>query len=397
MRIHQIMVIIINTADSLLRFQLINPGTEELTLNLLQIIAVNLIMTFGIQTLHIICHTRSIMLCHTVKQALQITGNKNIHRRRNSFKELTASVINTGIYKISQHIIAVGCTQQSVNRQAHQLSIIACQNITEVTCRNNKINRFTGSNLACLHSIYISAEVVNNLRHQTAPVNRIGRREGISLLRQLITERSIAENFLHTALSIIKVTLNTENLNIFACLGNHLLLLDITHTLAGVENDNLRTRNISKTFQSSLASITGGSNQNNNLIRFTGLLHRTCQKMRQKLQCHILKSRRRAMPQLQHTGVIIYLYQRHRIITEFFRRVGSIYTFAQLVLAEISKILQQNINSTLRIRLALHRLYINHTHRRNILRYKQSSIRCQATGYRVCSGKQISFPSCTNI
>ena len=41
-------------------------------------------MTFGIQTLHIIRYARSIMLCHTVKQALQITGDvykRQVHAR----------------------------------------------------------------------------------------------------------------------------------------------------------------------------------------------------------------------------------------------------------------------------------------------------------------------------
>ena len=101
--------------------------------------------------------------------------------------------------------------------------------------------------------------------------------------------------------------------------------------------------------------------------------------MRQKLQRHILERRCRAVPQLQHAGILIHLHQRHRIITKFVLRIGSIHAFAQLVLAEVSQILQKHINRALRIRLMLHGLNIHHAHCRNILRHKQAAVSCQTT------------------
>ena len=349
----------------------------------LQNIVINLVNALGIQALHIVSHQRSIFIGHIIQQALQIAGNKNIHGRRNRFIEFAALIIGAGIDKISQNLVAIRCAQQTLHGQAHQLSIIASQNIAKIAGGHNKVHLVAKADFAGSDGIHISTKIVHNLRHQAAPVDGVSRREGKAIFRQLIAEHLIAKNFLYTALSIVKIALNAKNLHVFAHLGNHLALLDIAHALAGIENNDLGALHISKALQGSLTGITGGSNQNNHLIGFASFFHGASQQMGQKLQCHILKGGGGTMPQLQHSSIIIHLHQRHRVITKFFLGVGSIHAFAQLILAKISQKLQQYIDCSFSIRLFSHGFNIAHTHARNALGHKQATIIGQTTSNRM--------------
>ena len=87
------------------------------------------------------------------------------------------------------------------------------------------------------------------------------------------------------------------------------------------------------------------------------------------------------MPQLQHRGIIINLHQGHRILTKFILSISSIYTFTELLLAEISEILQEHIHRSLGIGLISHGLNITGAHGGNALGHKQATIISQATGY----------------
>ena len=184
MGIHQVIVIAVNASDCFFSFYFINPSCEEFTLNNFQMFFFNFVAAFAIEFIHQRINFFCIFVGDRVQQAFQVTGNKNIHGRRNSFEEFTASVINTGVDEISKNIVTVRCAQQTFHRQAHQLSIVAGKDITKVTGGNNKVNVVTHFNATCFNRINISTKVVNDLRNKATPVNGVSRRESVAFFFQ---------------------------------------------------------------------------------------------------------------------------------------------------------------------------------------------------------------------
>ena len=173
--IHQIVVIAVNASDCFFSFNFVNPSCEEFTLNNFQMFFFNFVAAFSVQLIHQGINFFCVFIGDCVKQTFQVTGNKNIHGRRNGFEEFTAFIINTGIDEISKYVVTIRCAQQTFYRQAHQLSIVAGKNVTKVTGGNNKVNTVTHFNATCFNSINISTKIVNDLRYKASPVNGVRR------------------------------------------------------------------------------------------------------------------------------------------------------------------------------------------------------------------------------
>ena len=314
----------------------------------------NFIAAFSVQFIHQCINFFCVFIGDCVKQTFQVTGNENIHRRRNGFEEFTAFVINTGIDEISKYIVTIRCAKQTFYRQAHQLRIVAGKNVTKITSRNNKINAVAHFNAACFNSINISTKIVNDLRYKASPVNGVSRRESVAFFFQFSSKCFVTKDFFYAALCIVKIAFNAKNFNVLAHLGNHLTFLNIAYTLARIEHNDFSAIYISKTFKCSFTGIARSSNQNNNLMFFTSLSNCFSKNVGQKLQRHIFKSRSRTVPQFQYGSVSIYFYQRCRLATKFFGSVSISYTFTQFIFSEISQELQQDIYCTFSVRFLFH-------------------------------------------
>ena len=385
MGIHQVIVIAVNASNCFFSFYFVNPSCEEFTLNNFQMFFFNFVATFTIEFIHQSINFFCVFVGNGVQQAFQVTGNKNIHGRRNSFEEFTASVINTGVDEISKNIVAVRCAQQTFHRQAHQLSIVAGKDVTKVTGRNNKVNVVTHFNAACFNCIYISTKVVHDLRNKASPVNGVSRGESVAFFFQFSSQFIVTEDFFYAALCIVKIAFNTKNFNVLAHLGNHLAFLDIAYTLARIENDNFSAFNISETFERSFTGITGSSNKNYNFMFFASLSNCFGKNMGQKLQRHIFESRSRTVPQFQNRSVSVHFNKRSRFATKFFGSVSISYTFTQFVFGEVSQEMQQDIYCAFGVRFLFHSFNIAQTNLRETFRNEQTAIACQATSNSVGS------------
>ena len=62
--------------------------------------------------------------------------------------ERSVAVIDTCTQKIRQHIVVIGSTNQSVNRQSHLFGIVTGQNVAKIASRHDKIYRFAAAKLA---------------------------------------------------------------------------------------------------------------------------------------------------------------------------------------------------------------------------------------------------------
>ena len=148
------------------------------------------------------------------------------------------------------------------------------------------------------------------MREKAAPVNGVGAREGnLAGAHQLFGKCFVAENILGTRLAIIEIALYCPDHDIGTCLGCHLFVLDVANTAVGVHYRNLDAIFVAESFESSLAGVARGGNQDKEGVFQLSLfaqLRRTCAKeMGQALQRHILKSAGGTMPQLKNMGVFI--------------------------------------------------------------------------------------------
>ena len=174
MRVAQIIFHLVKLPDSPLGLCVIAEACEEQTVQLRSDRFVHLVASTLCQRFHPSGNTFRIAIRQAVEQTLQVAGNQDIHGRGNCGVEGTVPVIDTGAQKIRQHIVGIGRTDQLIYRQAHLHCIVGRQNIAKIPGRNYNIDLFTLIvHLTAGHQVAVSGEIIDNLRHQAAPVDGI--------------------------------------------------------------------------------------------------------------------------------------------------------------------------------------------------------------------------------
>ena len=191
-----------------------------------------------------------------------------------------------------------------MHRQSHAFGIEAGQDITKVASRHREVDCLARLDPTSFHEICIGTEIINDLRHQPAPVDGIGRRQLYTLDGQLFIEGLVSKDLLDATLRIVEITTDSRNIDVAAFLRQHLQLLDPADTAFRIEYHDPNLRHIAEAFQCCLAGITGRSNEDQYIRCFPGLLQRCTHELRQQLQRHVLEGTRRAMPKLQHTDIL---------------------------------------------------------------------------------------------
>ena len=221
------------------------------------------------QRFHQICRLFRIISGNAIYQALQITGDQNIHGRRTGQHEFTVAIVFPCGKEIVKHLVLIGGANQLIDGKPHILRIKRRQNIAEITGGNRHVDFLTLCKLAFRQQLHISIYVINNLGNQASYVNGVRGGKLISSRSHLFFQFFIGKELLYTGLGIIKIAVDTHHMGIGPFLGNHLLLLDRADAVLGVKNNNFRSRHIRKARQGRLPGIPGGCRKNDNfLIRF---------------------------------------------------------------------------------------------------------------------------------
>ena len=310
-----------------------------------------------------------------IQQPFQIAGNQNIHRRRASRIEFPIPVVNAGVDEIGQNLVDVGCTNQLAERHAHLFCIVSSEDVAEVTSRNNDVQGFAHFQFALLYQCHIRGHIVNNLRNEPSPVDRIGTGEPHISGSQFFLDGLVGKDFLNTALAVVKVALYGTHVDIAAFLCYHLPLLHIAHAIFRIEDHDFCAFYILEAFKSSLAGVAGSCNQNDNFFFQLQLLHGCGQEIRQNLQCHILECTGWAMPQFEHVSAFKEVCNFCDIFC--FKPLGVISTFGavnQFCFGEIGQITRKYKCCPLCIGLICQSSQFFLGNRRNLFRYEQTAI-----------------------
>ena len=124
-------------------------------------------------------HQRRILLCiiscDPIDQALQITGDQDVHRRGRRQDEFPVSVIDTGGKEIKQNLIVVGSTDKTVDRKSHKRCIVSRKDISEISRGDHDVDPVSRLDLTGLHQLAVCIIVINHLRNQTSDIDGICR------------------------------------------------------------------------------------------------------------------------------------------------------------------------------------------------------------------------------
>ena len=246
MGVPQVILIGISLVNGIRHSGLITVTSGKLILDLCHHFRLYRVFAVLRQLGHPAAHGSVALAAHMVQQPLQVGTNENIHRGRGGGVKVPVPVISAGFQEISQYIVGIGRANHGLDGQAHVLGIIPGQNVAEVAGGHHHIHRLAYLQLTHFAQIRISGEIIDNLRHQTAPVNRIGRREHHILLCQLRLDFVIGKDRLNGALGVVKIAVNGTDGHILTLLGGHLQFLHGRHTIHRVKHQDLGLVNILK-------------------------------------------------------------------------------------------------------------------------------------------------------
>ena len=183
--------------------------------------------------------------------------------------ELSLLIIFACFEKVGKYVVGVRCADKLVYRKPHKLSYIRGKDIAEVACRYAEINLVSERNCIVAEKIAVSGEIINDLRNESSPVDRIcaGKNNTVFVIDNFF-EGFIREYRLNTVLSVVKVTMYSSYVDVVSGLRRHLKLLNGAYAVIGVKYHYIYSLNILVSFKSCFSCITARSNKNKSLTRF---------------------------------------------------------------------------------------------------------------------------------
>ena len=153
----------------------------------------------------------------------------------------------------------------------------------------------------------VPAHVVDDLREQAAPVDRVGRAQGEPVpLGQLRGEVAVVEHRLDRALAVVEVAAEAEHGEVVARLRDHLQLLQGGDAGVRVVDADPGVGAIGEAVERRHAGVAAGRDQDEEVQvgRALGvrLLQRLAEVERHALQGHVLERQRGAVPELEHVA-----------------------------------------------------------------------------------------------
>ena len=239
-----------------------------------------------------------------------------------------------------------------LDRQTEHLRVIAGEDVTEVAGRHAELDFVARVDDLTFEQLRVRGEIVDDLRHQTAHVDGVGRREhNIRPIVDTLGELMVAEDTLDGTLCVVEIAAHRAHVHVRARLRGHLQLLDLADLAFRVEHGDARARHVGEPGQRGLARVArGGREDHDFLVRIAGrggMRHKTGK----NLQSDVLERGRRAVEQFEDVIVAQGLERCDRRIRPLFA-VGVAHTLRQLVIGEIRQQRAQHLLGDLLVGLA---------------------------------------------
>ena len=303
MGVAQVAVLLKAVADLFGSLLVVGTATSKAFLNGRQRLSIHRVMALCGQVLHPAGNLLG-AAGHMVEKAFQVAGDQDVHGGRSRLVELPAGIVGAGADEVGEDVVFIGGADQPPHRQAHTLGVVACQNVAEVAGGNAEVHRFAPSYGALFRQAEIGVEVIDDLRHQSAPVDGVCTGQADAPLFQGRRHVGIGKDLLDAGLGIVKVAVHRIDMDVIALLGGHLQVLDLTGSGIGIEHRDLDAFQACITRQSRLAGIPRGCHQNPGSLGAVQVLLALKQQLGHQLQSVVLEGAGGTVPQLQRIQAV---------------------------------------------------------------------------------------------
>ena len=317
-----------------------------------------------------------------VEQTLEVRGHEDVHAGRSGLIELPLCGVSTGGKEVGQDVVLVGGADQLADGQAHLLCIVAGQNIAEVSGGDAEIGLVAEDNFSRLEQLGISGEVIDDLRHEAAPVDGIGTGKADVPLGQSGRNGFITEDLLHAGLGVVEIAAHSINGDICTLLRGHLQTLDLAGAARGVEHGDLDARDVVVAVQRGLAGVAAGRHEDEGLFGAGEVLLCLHEEFRHQLKGIILEGTGRAVPQLKGIGIALHRGQITGLAAEGFT-ISRASSLSEEVFRVVGQIFADDGSGQLRI---IQLAQCLHVHLRKAFRDEQAALIRQALCDRLRGG-----------
>ena len=216
-----------------------------------------------------------------------------------------AQLVGPGRERPRQDVVDIGGDHQPVDRQPHTLGNIAGIDVAEIAGRNGE------GDLALRRAErHRSGEVIDRLRHDSRPIDRIDAGQA-----DLIAKGVMVEHALHDRLAIVERAVDGDGADIGGFRRRHHAPLHVGNAAVRKQHNKVDLAALAERFDRRAAGIAGGRHHDGAAFaaRCQHMVHQPCQELHRQ----ILERERRAVEQFEREGVCAELRQRgHRGMAE---------------------------------------------------------------------------------
>ena len=325
---------------------------------------------------------RSIVFSGEVEQkAFQVAGDEDVHGRGHGGVERPVPVIGAGRQEVREDVVGVGRADELADRHAHELRVVGREDVAEVARGDDDVHRLTRLQVALLEHVGIGAAVVDDLRHETAPVDGVRGGEHESVFREFRADGLVGEDLLDAALGIVEVALDGADPDVGTLLGDHLEFLHGADTVSRIEDEDAGAGHVFEALQSRFAGVTGRRDQDDDLFVGSRLLRRGGQKVGQQLERHVLERAGGTAEQFEDFGLLVEGDEgRHFVGVEFALGVGAADAVVDLLRREVREVQREDLFRPLNVGHRDHVLDVLHGQFRDLDGDEQAAVFRDAPG-----------------
>ena len=220
-----------------------------------------------------------------------------------------------------QYVVDVGCHDQPLDRQPHLRRDIAGKDIAEIAGRHGEGNLA----MRCAQ-LAGSVKIIDHLRHQPGPVDRVDRRD-----REAVGYFPIGEHPLHHRLGIIKTAIDRDIVHIRRPHRGHLPPLDIGDPAVRMEHEHIHLVPPRQRVNRGRTGVARGRADHRQMLVLPG--QKFLEQQSEQLQGYILERKGWAVEQFEQPLPPVELHQRrHRSVGK--AAIGLFANVAQLGFVE---------------------------------------------------------------
>ena len=348
-RVDEAAVLAPGLADHRGGFGVVGPAALEERADALEHLALDPEDALVPEVLHEAGDERRVALGCVVEHALEVARDQDVHARRDRLHERTVAVVDARRQEVREHVVGVARHDEVAHGQAHAVRIVAREHVAEIARRDAEVDLGALFDLVGLDELAVGVEVVDDLGHEAADVDRVGRGEFHAFVGELLPEVR-GEDLLDGALHVVEVALDGGDRDVAALLGRHLQVLDVAHLAMRIEDRDADAGHVHEARKGGLARVARGRRRDHDAA--ARVLERGAHELRQHAQGNVLEGGRGTVMQLEQEFVAHAGHGRHGDAREVVG-IGALDALGELGFREVGEQDREDAQRRLAVREAL--------------------------------------------